>query len=67
MYCPCCGFKINEPTSFCRSCGADIGTICDIMEGRIPSAVATKLSVKKVKTASAAERSTFDSAASRRS
>lgn len=49
MYCPCCGFKNSESASFCRSCGADSQTICDTLEGRIPTAIAAKLLLKKVK------------------
>jgi hypothetical protein len=48
VYCPCCGSKTSESASFCRSCGADSQTICDTLEGRIPTTAAARLLLRKI-------------------
>jgi hypothetical protein len=37
MFCPKCGAQNVEGTRFCRGCGADVGSVLAVVEGRSPA------------------------------
>jgi hypothetical protein len=36
MFCPKCGSQNADGTRFCRGCGADVGGVLAVVEGRLP-------------------------------
>ena len=40
MFCPKCGSQNSDETKYCRGCGADVGSVLAIIEGKVPSVTA---------------------------
>ena len=38
MFCPKCGAQNGDGTRFCRGCGADVGGVLAVVEGKVPDA-----------------------------